>query len=47
MFVSADVEQRIFNAAVPVNESVILLKEILLEVLQGTSRSGKLCTYLS
>jgi hypothetical protein len=46
MFVSADVEQRIFDATVPVNESVILLKEILLEVLQGTSRSGKMYTYV-
>ena len=40
MFVPEEVEKRIFDASVPVRESMVLLKEILLSILEATGNSG-------
>lgn len=40
MFVPADVEKRILNAENPVNESIVLLCEILTDILGKTAGSG-------
>jgi hypothetical protein len=40
MYVPEEKEKRILNAEVPVDESVILLNEILIKILEQTSSSG-------
>lgn len=40
MHVPEEIEKRIFDAAVPVKESVAICRELLLQILQGTSSSG-------